>query len=342
VKKGGVLFPVLAALALLGACSPPAADSPDVSKKLQNQQGIKYLEGAGVDQDEKLALQWFKKSAAKLDYTVRRKDSGRSIGLDHGIPYELLMARNPGLDMERLRPGHKLVIPGHPGAQFNLATLYEEGRGAGAKDIDKAVEWYRVSAEAGFTRAEFMMGWLYREGNGVPKDPEQAVEWYLRAANKGLEEALYNLGTLHAVGDGPVKRDVIAAWKWFTLAKRRHGEKAQGELKSSANQEIRDKKMNQATWREAARLVLQRAGADTNGDELALKTRLEKINSGVNDTRVEYLRLRTEALVKQNVRDDPSFADLPKLGLSMTAGDKTEAERQADLFEFKKDPWKNP
>jgi len=333
---------VLATLVLLFACSPPPADSPDVSKKIQNRQGIKYLEGAGVDKDEKQALQWFKRSAADLDYTVKRNDSGRSISVDHGIPYKLLVAKNPGLDMERLRAGHKLVIPGHPGAQFNLATMYENGQGVGAKDMDKAVNWYRAAAKAGFTRAEFMMGWLCREGDGVPKDPAQAVEWYLLAASKGLEEALYNLGTLHAVGDDPVKRNVVAAWKWFTLAKRRHGEKAQGELKRNANQEIRDMKMNEPIWREAARLVLKRAGADTGGNELALKTRLEEIDSGMNDTRVEYLRLRTEALVKKNVREDPSFADLPKLGLSMTSADKTEAERQADLFEFKKDPWKIP
>ena len=74
-------------------------------------------------------------------------------------------------------------------------------------------------------------------------DPVEAVEWYRRAAAKGLVEALYNLGTVYAVGDDPVKRDLVTAWKWFTLAKRRHGETTRGELKRKANQEIRDKKV---------------------------------------------------------------------------------------------------
>ncbi|MDP7052392.1 MAG: tetratricopeptide repeat protein [Verrucomicrobiota bacterium] len=327
-------------LALMWACEPPAADSPKVSKKMQNQQGIKYLEGAGVKKDEKQALEWFKKSATELKYEVKRKDSGRSIGVDYGIPFELLEVRNPGLDLERLRPGQKMLIPGHPGAQFNLAAMYEKDGDAVAKDIEKAAAWYKKSADAGFTQAEFMMGWLHRKGEGIPKDPEQAVEWYRRAAVKGLEGALYNLGTLYAVGDDPVKRDLVTAWKWFTLAKRRHGETARSELKRKANQEIRDKKTNSDTWIKAARLVLQRAGAATKGDELALKTRLEKMPNGLNDTRVEYLRLRSDTLVNQEVNSDPSFADLPNLALSMKKEDKAEAERQASLFEFKEDPWK--
>jgi hypothetical protein len=142
------------------------------------------------------------------------------------------------------------------------------------------------------------------------------------------------------VGDDPVERDLTAAWKWFTLAKRRHGETARSELKRKANQEIRDKKTNSDTWIKAARLVLQRAGAATKGDELALKTRLEKMPNGLNDTRVEYLRLRSDTLVNQEVNSDPSFADLPNLALSMKKEDKAEAERQASLFEFKEDPWK--
>jgi hypothetical protein len=337
---------MLVVAVLLWACEPPPADSPKVSKKVQNQQGIKYLEGEGnteaekkATKDEKEALQWFKRAATELDYTVKRKDSGRSIGVDYGIPFDLLESRNPGLDLARLRPGQKMLIPGHPGAQFNLAAMYEKNGDAVTKDIEKAAAWYKKSADAGFTQAEFMMGWLHRKGEGVPKEPEQAVEWYSRAAAKGLEEALYNLGTLYAVGDDPVKRDLVTAWKWFTLAKRRHGETARGELKRKANQEIRDKKVKSNIWMEAAKLVLQRAGADTKGDELALKTRLEKMPSGLNDTRVEYLRLRSDTLVNQKVNSDPSFADLPKLALSMKKEDKAEAERQASLFEFKKDPW---
>ena len=340
MKKGGVLFPVLIVTVLLCACEPSPADSPKVSKKVQNQQGIKYLEGAGVAKDEKQALEWFKKSATELKYEVKRKDSGRSIGVDYGIPFELLEARNPELDLARLRPGQKMLIPGHPGAQFNLAAMYEKGEGAITKDIEKAATWYKKSASAGFTQAEFMMGWLHRKGEGVPKDPEQAVEWYRRAATKGLEGALYNLGTLYAVGDDPVKRDLITAWKWFTLAKRQHGETARTDLKRKANREIRDKKINSDTWMKAARLVLHRAGNTTDGNELALRSRLEKMPNGLNDTRVEYIRLRGDTLVNQKISSDPSFADLPNLALSMKEEDKAEAERQASLFEFKKDPWK--
>ena len=62
--------------------------------------------------------------------------------------------------------------------------------------------------------------------------------------------------------------------------------------------------------------------------------------NGLNDTRVEYIRLRGDTLVNQKISSAPSFADLPNLALSMKEEDKAEAERQASLFEFKKDPWK--
>tara|TARA_Y100001934_G_scaffold222581_1_gene265741 strand:+ start:356 stop:1399 length:1044 start_codon:yes stop_codon:yes gene_type:complete len=344
-KGGGFLFLAGVGLVLCAACGPPKADSPKVSKRVQLDKGIKALEAGKAE----TALQWFKKAALELKHTAGKTETGRSIGVDYGIPYEFLKLANPGLDLERLRGGQGVTIPGHPAAQFNLGALYEEGNGT-KQNMDEAAKWYRKAAEAGFTQAEFMMGWMHREGIGVNKDPIQAVDWYTRAAAKGLESALYNLGTLHAEGDDKVERDLVAAWKWFTLAKRRHAETARTGMEQQANREMRDGKQDMETWKQAARNVLQRANAGTNGDALALKTQLQKLPSGENDARVEYIRIRSDTLLEKHFLEDDSYKNLPMLKASLENQTGTpnggpsviaEAERQAALFEFKKDPWAN-
>ena len=58
---------------------------------------------------------------------------------------------------------------------------------------------------------------MYQLSHGVPQDNEAAVSWYRKAAEQGLAEAQYNLGVMYANGDG-VAQDYAAAHMWFNLA----------------------------------------------------------------------------------------------------------------------------
>lgn len=56
------------------------------------------------------------------------------------------------------------------------------------------------------------MGVSYYQGVALPQDYEKAVEWYQKAANQGFSDAQYNLGLMFEEGEG-VSRDYNMALK---------------------------------------------------------------------------------------------------------------------------------
>lgn len=71
-------------------------------------------------------------------------------------------------------------------------------------------------AEQGDVNAQFILGFMYDEGEGGPKDAAKAVEWYTKAAEQGYAKAQYNLGNAHANGEGVPKDPAKAAHRWVT------------------------------------------------------------------------------------------------------------------------------
>ncbi len=55
-----------------------------------------------------------------------------------------------------------------------------------------AVKWYRRAAEQGDARAQYNLGLLYANGEGVPQDFVQAHLWYSLAATRGDTDAQNN------------------------------------------------------------------------------------------------------------------------------------------------------
>ena len=49
----------------------------------------------------------------------------------------------------------------------------------------KAAECYRSAAEKGDLYAEYSLGYMYSEGEGVPKDVNEAIRWLQIAADQG-------------------------------------------------------------------------------------------------------------------------------------------------------------
>ena len=111
----------------------------------------------------------------------------------------------------------KLAEQGDASAQFNLGVMYANGEGV-PKDASQAVTWYRKAAEQGVAQAQFNLGVMYANGEGVPKDASQAAAWYRKAAEQGVAQAQLNLGVMYAIGEG-VPKDYVQAAKWFYLGK---------------------------------------------------------------------------------------------------------------------------
>ena len=70
-------------------------------------------------------------------------------------------------------------------------------------------------AEAGDANAQCILGWCYKNGQGVGKDEKEAVKWYTKSAEQGNAAAQYNLGVSYKEGTG-VGKDAKEAVKWFT------------------------------------------------------------------------------------------------------------------------------
>jgi TPR repeat protein len=103
-------------------------------------------------------------------------------------------------------------------AQYNMGTLYFNGQGV-PQDYARAHEWFMRAARRGNKNAEFQLGMTYFTGQGVNKDPQQEIYWYDKAARQGLPAAAYNLGVIYNNGD-EVAADYVRAYAWMLLAQK--------------------------------------------------------------------------------------------------------------------------
>ena len=73
-------------------------------------------------------------------------------------------------------------------AQLAVAKMYHVGPN-GRPDLHQAIRWYRVAADHGEAEAEFQLGMIYLNGQGVTECEETALRWLGRAADGGHSEA---------------------------------------------------------------------------------------------------------------------------------------------------------
>ena len=105
---------------------------------------------------------------------------------------------------------------GNAEAQFSLGKMYYEGQGV-RQDYAQTEQWFRKAAEQGYAKAQYNLGLMYVQGQGVRQDDTQAVQWFRKAAEQGHAKAQYNLGAMYANGRGTRQNPVIAK-EWFGKA----------------------------------------------------------------------------------------------------------------------------
>ena len=110
----------------------------------------------------------------------------------------------------------KAAEQGSSAAQFNVGLLYSNGEGV-LQDYAEAVRWYKLAAEQGDSDAQYSLGVMYRNGEGVLQDYAEAVRLYKLAAAQGEASAQYNLGVMYGNGKG-VLQDYLLAHMWMNLA----------------------------------------------------------------------------------------------------------------------------
>ncbi|MBK8568747.1 MAG: sel1 repeat family protein [Nitrosomonadales bacterium] len=92
---------------------------------------------------------------------------------------------------------------GDANAQYDLAWMYDTGGDNKilAKDTRKAAEWYEKAAVQGHVKAQAGLGMLYSTATVYPKDYVKAVDWLQKASAQGMPMQL-NLGWLCRDGKG--------------------------------------------------------------------------------------------------------------------------------------------
>ncbi len=83
-----------------------------------------------------------------------------------------------------------------------------------AGDFSKAFVLWKALADQGIAPAQFNLGNMYANGQGVSKDDAKAALWYQRAAEQGDDMAQLNLGIVHVLGQG-VAKDRNAGIEWI-------------------------------------------------------------------------------------------------------------------------------
>ncbi len=101
-------------------------------------------------------------------------------------------------------------------AEFELGHMYDNGQGV-LQDYVQAAKWYRKAADQGDARAQLNLGVLYFTGSGVLQDYALAVQWYRKAADQGNARAQNYLGTLYDYGQ-VVPLDYALAAQWYRKA----------------------------------------------------------------------------------------------------------------------------
>ena len=92
-------------------------------------------------------------------------------------------AKLAGLALTALREWRPLAEQGNANAQFFLGFMYDNGQGV-PQDYAKAVKWCRKAAEQGYARAQNDLGVMYNDGQGVPLDYAHAHMWFNLAASR--------------------------------------------------------------------------------------------------------------------------------------------------------------
>ena len=98
-----------------------------------------------------------------------------------------------------------------------IAGNMEDGFSAAQKgDISTAYQTFKPFAEQGNVSAQYFIGWMYENGQGVAQDNKAAIKWYSHAAEKGYAPAQRNLSSMYANGKG-VTQDQNIARKLYQL-----------------------------------------------------------------------------------------------------------------------------
>lgn len=117
---------------------------------------------------------------------------------------------------------------GNLDAEYQIGIMFLEGQGINPNPEDAAY-WFRKAAQNGHAASQFEIGYCFLNGTGVQKDERMAGEWFWRAAEQGDPDAALLVARMYRNGTG-MKQDTEMARKYFRIAADAGIEEAKSEL----------------------------------------------------------------------------------------------------------------
>jgi len=126
------------------------------------------------------------------------------------------------------------------------ATVYGQETGS-ARDTraqrPSELFWKAIEeARWGDIEAQYTIGWMYLNGEGIGQDNEQAAIWFERAAENGHPYAMFRIADMYQNGLG-VEQDKAMAAQWF-----RNAAETGATRTDEAAYSAQLRQMQRATW----------------------------------------------------------------------------------------------
>lgn len=136
-----------------------------------------------------------------------------------------------------------LAENGNPDAQYFLGIMLLNGEGV-KKNWPEAAKWFEASAHQGDVGAQYIFGEMNLKGMGMVRDYRKAGAWFKKSAEQDYPDAQFRLGEWYANGKGGVTNFVLA-YAWLKLAGA-NGIQAGDEKKKQVKSQLNDKEINHA------------------------------------------------------------------------------------------------
>ena len=98
-----------------------------------------------------------------------------------------------------------------------------------SEDFTIAYEYLSLSAEANNGEAQYLLGHMFENGEGLEVDHSRSFKWYLAAAKNGVAPAQYSVSLKYSFGIG-TPRNIREGLFWLEAAARQGHEYAQFKL----------------------------------------------------------------------------------------------------------------
>ena len=198
--------------------------------------GRKYENGWGVEEDDRMAIEWYRKSAKQGNAKAQIK-----LGQSYHNGVKATKSKQEATKWYKKAAKQGNQIAQHALfsiyqkaaarqcddsiAEYNLGKMYYNGWGID-QNYNKAFGYFEKAAEKGDLEAQFNLGVMYQHGEGAAKDDLKAVEWYEKAADQRHATAQFMLGGMYETGEG-IEKNYEESFKWYQKVKDKYGKLAE-------------------------------------------------------------------------------------------------------------------